>query len=56
MLYSTCTVHRGENEENIEWFLKEHIDFELIFMEQIFPMEGSGDGFFIAKLRKKRNG
>lgn len=56
LLYSTCTVHRGENEENIEWFLKEHIDFELIFMEQIFPMEGSGDGFFIAKLRKKRNG
>lgn len=56
LVYSTCTIHRGENEENVEWFLKEHTGFELIFMEQLFPSDGNGDGFFIAKLRKRSNG
>lgn len=56
LVYSTCTIHRGENEENVEWFLKEHTGFELIYMEQLLPTEGNGDGFFIAKLRKKKNG
>ena len=29
LLYSTCTIHREENEENIRWFLKNHPDFAL---------------------------
>ena len=29
LLYSTCTIHREENEENIRWFLKNHPDFVL---------------------------
>ena len=24
LIYSTCTIHRGENEENFKWFLEEH--------------------------------
>ena len=54
LLYSTCTIHRGENEENVAWFLEKHPEFRLESMQQIFPQEEFGDGFFIAKLRKTK--
>lgn len=54
LLYSTCTIHRGENEDNVAWFLEKHPEFELLGMQQIFPQEEFGDGFFIAKMRKWR--
>ena len=52
LIYSTCTIHRGENEENVAWFLKTHPEFSLEIMQQIFPKEEFGDGFFIANMRK----
>ncbi len=68
LIYSTCTIHSGENEHNVEWFLK-HYDFELVDIEPILPRrlkeqqvhkgylqllpEADGtDGFFIAKFKK----
>lgn len=54
LLYSTCTVHRGENEENVRWFVNEHPEFKLEYQRQIFPGEHMGDGFFIAKLIRQR--
>ncbi|MBD5556528.1 MAG: 16S rRNA (cytosine(967)-C(5))-methyltransferase RsmB [Roseburia sp.] len=54
LLYSTCTVHRGENEENVRWFVKEHPEFKVEYQRQIFPGEHMGDGFFIAKLIRQR--
>jgi len=54
LLYSTCTIHRRENEENVAWFLENHQEFKLESMQQIFPQEEFGDGFFIAKMRKWR--
>ena len=53
MLYSTCTMDKMENEDNVTWFLKQHPQFELVKMQQIFPQETYGDGFFLAKLQKK---
>ncbi|MBR5127483.1 MAG: 16S rRNA (cytosine(967)-C(5))-methyltransferase RsmB [Roseburia sp.] len=53
LLYSTCTIHRGENEDNVAWFLENHPEFELLSMQQIFPQEEFGDGFFIAKMHKR---
>ena len=54
LIYSTCTIHRGENEENVAWFLKKYPDFTLISKEQMFPGGMYHDGFFIAKLERKR--
>lgn len=53
LIYSTCTIHKAENEENVRWLLKSYPVLELESMQQIFPDEYGNDGFFIAKLRKK---
>lgn len=55
LIYSTCTIHRAENEENVEWFVAKHPEYELVEMKQIFPEEKLGDGFFIAKLIRQAN-
>lgn len=49
LIYSTCTIHKEENEDNVAAFLKKHPEFTLVEQRQIFPMEGS-DGFFVAKM------
>lgn len=56
LIYSTCTMHRAENEENAAWFVKEHPEFVLEEMRQIFPQEYLGDGFFLSKFIRKPNG
>ena len=53
LLYSTCTMDKMENEDNVTWFLKQHPQFELVKMQQIFPQKTYGDGFYLAKLQKK---
>lgn len=30
LLYSTCTIHKGENMDNVQWFLEQNRDFELV--------------------------
>lgn len=67
MVYSTCTLNKEENEENIDWFLSSHNDCSvkkifignqdnLIYNKNgsltIMPNENM-DGFFIAKLEKR---
>ena len=54
MVYSTCTIHKGENEDNVAWFVKEYPEFEVLSKEQMFPGGTYHDGFFIAKLRRNK--
>ncbi len=67
ILYSTCSIENEENEENVEWFLKEHPEFEIDKAEkylpkevckngflQTFPHLHKSDGAFAARLVKRR--
>ncbi len=54
LIYSTCTISRKENEDNALWFVRNHPQFVLEKMEQILPIAGKYDGFFIAGLRKRK--
>lgn len=65
LLYSTCTITKAENEENVQWFLEHNSEFERVDIEsyetkesgylQLYPVSNGPDGFFIAKLRRKSN-
>ena len=55
LLYSTCTIHKGENEGNTAWFLKNHPQFRLVKEKQMLPGVDGGDGFYIAMLVKENH-
>jgi len=55
LLYSTCTIHKDENEGNTAWFLKNHPDFRLVKEKQMLPGVDGGDGFYIAMLVKENH-
>ena len=64
LVYSTCTLNKKENEEQIAQFLERHPDFAPVpfdclgetcasGMKTIYPYIDHSDGFFIAKLKRK---
>lgn len=55
LVYSTCTIFKEENDDNVEEFLKNNNDFEKYpseFDGQYLPCD-THDGFFIRRLRRK---
>lgn len=68
LLYSTCTINRNENEENVRWFLDNNSNFNtddfkndipeaLMYrvkdgMMQLLPNIDGIDGFFMARLKR----
>lgn len=56
LVYSTCTIHRVENEENTRWFLENHPKFRLRKERQLLPGADRGDGFYIAVMEKECHG
>ena len=53
MIYSTCTISREENEDNVSWFIQKYPEFELESQRQILPGEMGQDGFYLAALHRK---
>lgn len=61
LVYSTCTLRREENDGIVDRFLSENTDFEPVKLKSftdwkvtITPNMFGSDGFFIAKIRRKR--
>ena len=52
LIYSTCTITKEENEDNIKNFLNTHSDFSLVCEKLILPSDIQ-DGFYMAKLKRK---
>lgn len=52
LLYSTCTINRGENEDMVQWIC-ENLPFEAEESRQLLPGLMECDGFFYARLRRK---
>lgn len=52
LVYSTCTINKKENEKQVEKFLKDHPNFELIKEKTMFADEGV-DGFYMALMERK---
>lgn len=67
LVYSTCTYNPEENEENAEWFLKEHPDYETEPFSigginapegryTCYPHRMKTEGQFVALFRRRGNG
>ena len=54
LVYSTCTINKGENEVQVKKFLQAHPNYELEKENFILPYENHTDGFYIAKMKKVR--
>ncbi|HTH57863.1 MAG TPA: RsmB/NOP family class I SAM-dependent RNA methyltransferase [Cyclobacteriaceae bacterium] len=51
LVYSTCSILPSENEKQVERFLGEHKDFQLLKQRMIYPSQGF-DGFYMALIKK----
>lgn len=54
LVYSTCTIDKMENEDNVRWFADKYKDFALKEERQLLPGQLGGDGFFLAKFIREK--
>ncbi len=52
LVYSTCTINKGENEAQIQNFLLNHSNYHILEEKVILPTN-KNDGFYICKLEKE---
>ncbi|MEG1880148.1 MAG: 16S rRNA (cytosine(967)-C(5))-methyltransferase RsmB, partial [Oscillospiraceae bacterium] len=52
MVYSTCTILKEENQEQVEKFLENNSNFEKIEEDIILTHKNGGSGFYICKLKR----
>ena len=51
LCYSTCTINKDENENQVENFLSSHKEFTMNDSQQLFP-DKNHDGFYICVMKK----
>ena len=54
LVYSTCTLNKGENDVQVQRFLMSHPTFECLEEQTVLPHTNNTDGFYIATLRKRQ--
>lgn len=52
LVYSTCTILKEENGEQIRKFLLSNKNFEIVYENSFFTYQNGGSGFYICKLIK----
>lgn len=52
LMYSTCTLRKKENENQVAVFLKKHPEYRVDFSKTFFPDEGT-DGFFVCRMLRE---
>lgn len=53
LVYSTCTLAKEENEDQVAYFLKKHPDFRLVETRTFLPSVDGCDGFFVASMVRR---
>ena len=48
LVYSTCTITREENDDNVAWLCENFPQLKLLSSQQYFPESNVRDGFFVA--------
>ncbi|MCU0443181.1 MAG: RsmB/NOP family class I SAM-dependent RNA methyltransferase [Bacteroidia bacterium] len=51
-VYATCSILPSEDEQQVEWFLKQHPTFRLVKQQRISVAQTGHDGFYMALLHK----
>lgn len=53
LVYATCSIFNSENRQQVDIFLANNPNFELIEDKLLLPFESGFDGFYMAKMRRK---
>lgn len=54
LVYSTCSLETGENEELVNRWVREHPAFRFVKAKRLFPPKNGTDGAYAARLERKR--
>jgi len=53
LVYSTCSILKSENEDQMAWFAKKFSDeWELVEQKRLWLHTDGFDGFYMAKLQR----
>jgi 16S rRNA (cytosine967-C5)-methyltransferase len=52
LIYSTCSIFRDENQQQVEEFLKVNTDFSFVEEKTLTPFLNGTDGFYMARLKR----
>lgn len=54
LVYATCSIFPSENEQQVARFLQHNDNFEFIEQQHILPASTGFDGFYLARLKRRR--